>query len=203
MEMTHVSKPSDEMWIAARAAAQEHAVRRMEPDARQLASVLIPLIQLHGEPHVVLTVRSHEVEHHKGEISFPGGVMEADDGDLQFTALRESHEEVGIDPSHVEILGEISHHVTRTGFHITPYVGIVSGAPYAYETNPSEVAEILEVPVSHLLDLQNTEERRIQRDGREIRTRSYRWGEYLIFGATAMMLRSFLDEMAGQLGLEC
>ena len=201
--MTHVSKTSNEMWSAARAAAQAHAVRRMEPDARQPASVLIPLIQLRGEPHVVLTVRSHDVEHHKGEISFPGGAMDASDADLRVTALRESQEEVGIHPSHVEILGEISHHVTRTGFHITPYVGIVSGAPYAYEANPGEVAEILEVPVSHLLDLRNTEERRVQRDGREIRMRSYRWGDHLIFGATAMMLRSFLDEMAGQLGLEC
>jgi 8-oxo-dGTP pyrophosphatase MutT (NUDIX family) len=191
------------MWDAARAAAKAHAVRRMEPEARQKASVLIPLIERDGEPHVVFTVRSFDVEHHKGEISFPGGAMDTDDADLRATALRESQEECGIDPSHVEILGEISHHVTRTGFHITPYVGIVNRAPYAYAANPSEVAEILEVPLSHLLDLRNTEERRVQRDGREIRMRSYRWGEHLIFGATAMMLRSFLDEMAGQLGLEC
>lgn len=198
-----MSKTSSEIWDAARAAARAHAVRRMEPDALLPASVLIPLIQLDGEPHVVLTVRSFDVEHHKGEISFPGGTMDAGDADLRATALRESFEEVGIDPSHVEILGEISHYVTRTGFHITPYVGIVNRAPYAYEANPSEVAQILEVPLSHLLDLQNTEERRVQRDGREVRMRSYRWGDHLIIGATAMMLRSFLDEVAAQLGLEC
>ncbi len=200
--MTQPSTSAIGLWDAVHAAARVHAVRRMEPDARLPASVLLPFVQRNGEPHAVLTVRSFEVEHHKGEISFPGGVMDAGDANLRATALRESHEEVGIDPSHVNILGELSHHVTRTGFHITPYVGIVSRAPYDYTPNPSEVAEVLEVPLRHLLDLRNSEERRVQRDGREVRMRSYRWGEHLIFGVTAIILRSFLEEVAGQIGIE-
>lgn len=190
------------LWSAIEAAVNGHDVRTLQADGRAPAAVLILLVPYASGPHVVFTVRSHEVEHHKGEISFPGGMQDPGDGDLRTTALRESHEEVGTPPSDIEILGELSHYTTRTGFHITPFVGRLSHAPYRYTPSAVEVAEVLEVPLTHLLDAQHWEQREIVREGQQIEMRSYRWNEHLVYGATAMMLRSFLSDVAGELGID-
>lgn len=190
------------LWSAIEAAVNGHEVRTLQADGRAPVAVLILLVPHASGPHVVFTVRSQEVEHHKGEISFPGGMQDAGDRDLCATALRESHEEVGTPPSDVEVLGELSHYVTRTGFHITPFVGRLSHAPYAYTPSAVEVAEVLEVPLTHLLAAQHWEQRAIVREGRTIEMRSYRWHDHLIYGATAMMLRMFLSDVAAELGIE-
>ena len=150
----------------------------------------------------MLTVRSFQVEHHKGEISFPGGFHEPHDADLQATALREAGEEIGIDPAHVQVLGEISHHLTSTGFHITPYVGLLDRAPYPFRPSPSEVGEIFEVPLSHLLDPASHDLRVVHRDGQIRSHRSYRWGPHEVWGATAMILHALLEDVAAELGVE-
>ena len=164
------------------------------------AAVLVPVLP-YPEPHIVFTVRSQLVEHHKGEISFPGGIWEPDDADLRRTALREAWEETGIDPGHVRILGEVSHFVTISNFHVTPYVGLLDRAPYPFRASEVEVAEILEVPLSHLLDPANHAVRRIDRDGERYELRDYLWREHVIWGATGAILRRLLEEVGVQLGV--
>lgn len=159
------------------------------------AAVLIPLYSRGANLHVLLTRRTDLVEHHKGQISFPGGAL--DDGDagrLDACALRETYEEIGVDPSDVALFGALDDMVTVSNFVVTPYVGAVTRpAPYPFQPNAHEVAEILEVPVPHLLDERNLikETRRMQ--GREVPVYSFRFGEHLIWGATARMLKQLLD----------
>ena len=130
-----------DLWTALHAAIDAHEPDRLDAGDHPAAAVLVPVLP-YPEPHIVFTVRSQLVEHHKGEISFPGGIWEPDDEDLRRTALREAWEETGIDPGHVRILGEVSHFVTISNFHVTPYVGLLDRAPYPFRASAVEVAEI-------------------------------------------------------------
>ncbi len=180
--------------IRRRLSAYSHAV--LPSEQRPLAAVLIPIYQVHEEFHIVLTKRTDRVEHHKGEISFPGGARDPADADLVATALRESHEEIGLHPMHVEVIGRVDDFITVSQFHVTPYVGLIdpAEAPYLWQAQAREVAEILEVPLPHLLDPANlVRDPRTMPDGRVIEQESYRWGEHLVWGATARMLKNFLE----------
>ncbi len=189
-----------ELWEVIRVAVARHWVRHIDVAARAQAAVLLPILAFESGPRVLFTRRSATVEHHQGEISFPGGVVDPQDRDLRSTALREAQEEVGIAPADVDVLGPLSHHVTRSGFHVSPYVGIVQPAPYAYRLRREEVAEVLEVPLGHLLDSRNAERYERQRDGERVVALAYRWNGRRIHGATAAILHSFLVEVAKQLG---
>jgi 8-oxo-dGTP pyrophosphatase MutT (NUDIX family) len=144
---------------------------------------------------VVLTKRTDRVETHKGEIAFPGGSVEAGDRDLTFTALRESHEEIGLQPSDVSVLGQVDEIVTVSAFHVTPFVGAIDSslAPYNWRHQESEVAEVLEVPIRHLLDPANFVELPRQRDGRMVLQPAFLVRDHVIWGATYRILRNFLD----------
>jgi 8-oxo-dGTP pyrophosphatase MutT (NUDIX family) len=158
------------------------------------AAVLIPLYTKDGGLHVLLTKRTDLVEHHKGQISFPGGALDESDPGLDACALRETHEEIGIHPEDVTLFGRLDDMITVSNFVVTPYVGSVTRpAPYPFRPSAHEVAAILEVPIPHLLDERNViaETRRIQ--GREVPVYSFRFGEHVIWGATARMLKQFLD----------
>ena len=161
------------------------------------AAVLIPLYQLDGELHVVLTKRTMQMSTQKGHIAFPGGRREPGDRDLLATALRESLEEIGLDPHHVEIFGRVDDFSTRDGaILIAGFVGLIDPAalPYAWRPAEREVAEILEVPLRHLLDPRNV----IVAKPRELNGRMWPDETFLfrghrVFGATARALRHFLD----------
>lgn len=158
------------------------------------AAVLIPLYEKDGELHVLFTVRTELVEHHKGQISFPGGAADETDADLRETALRETYEEVGVRPEHVEVFGRLDDFITVSNFVVAPYVGSITvPAPYPFDKNELEVAAILEVPLAHLLDRANVESevRRIQ--GRDVLTYMFRFNRHVIWGATARILKQFLD----------
>lgn len=173
-----------------------YAPRELPVEDHPLAAVLIPIYQVRDELHVVLTKRTDRVEHHKGEISFPGGARDAGDIDLMMTALRESHEEIGLDPKHVQVLGRIDHFVTVSQFHVTPYVGFIDpdSAPYVWRPQEHEVAEILEVPLLHLVHPASlVRESRRMPDGRIAEMDAYRWREHLVWGATARMLKNFIE----------
>ncbi len=116
------------------------------------AAVLLPLFVEGDDLGLVLTVRTHRVEHHKGEISFPGGGRDPEDATLLETALREAHEELGIRPEDVSALGQIDDIQTMSGFQVRPYVGLVPRA-YPFRANPREVAEVLQIQIFHLLDV--------------------------------------------------
>ena len=156
------------------------------------ASVLLLLYPKDGEYCVLLNKRSQMVEHHKGEISFPGGARDPVDRDPLDTALRETEEEMGIDRSDVAILGEMDEVVTRSHFKVNVYVGTI---PYPYVFNPSvaEIAEVLEIPLTDLNEpLNHRVETRLD-DGVPVTSRSYAYNEHLVFGATAKILQQFLE----------
>ena len=179
-----------------RQAVRDHDVAEL-PEAlgRWRAAVLIAVLP-YDDPQFVLTVRSHHVEHHKGEISFPGGALDADDPTALAAALREADEEVGIRAEHVEVLGEQSHYRTITDFHVTPFVGLLDRAPYPFRPLQIEVAEVITPPLSHLLDPANTKWEERERDGEVYRMREYWYEGHRIFGATATMLGRLLDDVS-------
>ena len=156
------------------------------------AGVLLLLYPKEEEYSIHFNKCTSRVEHHKGEIAFPGGGMDPSDADPRATALRETHEEIGVHPDHVELLGTLDQEITRSGFLITPFVGTI---PYPYTFRPSriEVAEVLGVPVSHLLNPSFTEPQEQWAGDELVRYRDYHYGEHLIFGATARILTKFLD----------
>jgi 8-oxo-dGTP pyrophosphatase MutT (NUDIX family) len=163
------------------------------------AAVLVPLFQKDGDCHLLFTKRSEEVKYHKGEISFPGGVVDEEDIELVNTALREAHEEIGLMESDVQIIGVLDDIVTITEFIVTPIVGLF---PYPYPFNVSEVeiAELIEVPLSSLLDEDCFSEREILRGGQEEAVYAYQYGNHIIWGATARILKQFLDLVTSQRG---
>ncbi|MBB3711375.1 8-oxo-dGTP pyrophosphatase MutT (NUDIX family) [Limimaricola variabilis] len=168
-----------------------------QPSGRTLrqAGVLVA-VHLGGDgPRLWLTKRSARLRHHPGQIAFPGGkVDQGDDGPVG-AALREAHEEIGLDPDRVEILGTLPAHETVTGFSVTPVVGLLRG-PFAPVPEAGEVAEAFCVPLAHV-----TDPTRFRIEGRrwQGRRRHYYvvpWGPYYIWGATARMLRSLAERMS-------
>ena len=155
------------------------------------AGVMLLLYPRNGEVCVLLNKRTQLVEHHKGEISLPGGARDPGDATILDTALRETHEEMGISREDVVVLGRLDQVSTRSGFAITPFVGTIPES-YSFKASRAEVAEVLEVPLSLLLNpVYRQESARIEGDG-AIKTYSYAFGEHLIWGATARILTQFL-----------
>lgn len=164
------------------------------------ASVLVPLV-MREVPSVLLTQRTSHLKQHAGQISFPGGRSEPTDADAVATALREAQEEVGLAPGRVEVLGTMPTYTTGTGFVVTPVVGLIE--PDAQEAqglhlqaDPSEVAEIFEVPLHFLMDPRYHQRRAFDVAGTRLAFFSMPWTspatdkEYFIWGATAAMLRN-------------
>ncbi len=161
-------------------------------DSLMPAAVLLLLYPKDGEYRVLLNKRSEQVEHHKGEISFPGGARDQDDRDFLATALREAEEEMGINPADVSILGELDDVVTRSRFGVRVFIGTI---PYPYPFKPSdlEIAEVLEVPVASLYDPANIRWETRWSGSELVTAYSYAFNEHLVFGATAKILQQFLE----------
>lgn len=178
------------------ARADEPQPSRLEGTGVRASAVLAPLYEHDGEVHVVLTRRAQHLRSHRGEVSFPGGGQDPGE-DLRATALREAHEETGLDPAVVEIIGELDHLETVTSrSFITPYVGVVPGRP-TLEPSPTEVEKILHVPLRDLLDPAVFRE---ERWGLPPLDRPIYFFEIVgdtIWGATAFMLRNFLALITG------
>jgi 8-oxo-dGTP pyrophosphatase MutT (NUDIX family) len=161
---------------------------------RNKAAVMIPLIRCDrpGDYDLLLTLRADTVEHHKGQVSFPGGAADTADTDEIATALRETEEEVGIPPSDIRILGTLNAIAASSHFHITPVVGLLDHPPHL-TLQPSEVAEVFYVPLSFFSDPANetAETRLIERLLRKVYF--YRYGGHTIWGITAVIIRQFLQ----------
>lgn len=156
------------------------------------AAVLVPLFNKRGACHLLFTKRTDLVKHHKGEISFPGGMVDDGDVSLEKTALREAYEEIGLKEEEVRIIGTLDDIVTVTQFIVTPIVGLFP-YPYPFKPSPIEIAELIEVPLSFLLTEEHYNEQEITRMGRREIIDAYQYGEHTIWGATARILKQFLD----------
>jgi 8-oxo-dGTP pyrophosphatase MutT (NUDIX family) len=164
------------------------------------AAVLLPLYGWPEDPGLVFTERRADLRRHAGEISFPGGRKDDDDADLAATALREAHEEIGLDPAHVELGDELPTTGTFvTGYRIHPFVGrIPHPGELDLQPNPAEVETVL----AFSLDLLHAgyAMRRLVRRGVSIHTPTYEVEGHLIWGATARVLGDFLETVPNRAG---
>ena len=156
------------------------------------AAVLVPLFKKGEDCHLLFTKRSDQVKYHKGEISFPGGVVDEEDVELINTALREADEEIGLKKSDVQILGILDDIVTITQFIVTPIVGLFP-YPYPFKVSEVEIAELIEVPLSSLLREKSFSEKEMIRGGQKEIVYAYQYEKHIIWGATARILKQFLD----------
>jgi 8-oxo-dGTP pyrophosphatase MutT (NUDIX family) len=151
------------------------------------AAVLVPIVERQGGLTILLTQRTDHLSAHAGQISFPGGRMEDIDASVADAALRETEEEVGLHRQHIELVGQLDLYVTRTGFEVTPVVGIVT-PPFAIKPDPFEVAEVFEVPLSFIIDPKNHQKQSRQYKGIERQFYVLPYEDRYIWGATAGML---------------
>jgi 8-oxo-dGTP pyrophosphatase MutT (NUDIX family) len=179
--------------VQARIAARPAAAPAIEREGLRRAGVLVPLFVREGKLWILLTRRTESVEHHRGQISFPGGGEEETDEDLYATALRESEEELAIDPADVIPLGSLSPIVTVTDFYVEPYVAAVP-QPYVWHPAEAEIAEVIEAPLARLMDPAILEHRTIP--GREGTLLFYHFGAHVIWGATARILSELLSALS-------
>jgi 8-oxo-dGTP pyrophosphatase MutT (NUDIX family) len=167
---------------------QTHAFGSLLPESLIPAAVLMPLIERAGELAVLLTQRAVELKSHAGQISFPGGRLEANESPLQ-AALREAREEIGLDASYVSVAGYLPDHVLLSGFRVTPVVGFVSSG-FELLLASDEVQDSFEVPLSYVFDPANhrTRLRRLAAGAAEAEVCDISFGLHHIWGATAGML---------------
>ena len=156
------------------------------------ASVLLLLYPKDGEYCILLNKRSDQVEHHKGEISLPGGARDPEDRDSLETALRETEEEMGIQRGDVTVLGELDEVATRSRFLVQVFAGTIE-YPYKFKPSAIEIAEVLEVPISALRDPANLRVETHLGNGTSVTSYAYAYNQHLIYGATAKILQQFLE----------
>ena len=182
--------------VAVTRARLERRPRRIVPPGPLVrAAVLVPIVD-RGEAHLVFAQRTERVGHHAGQISFPGGRIDPEDVDDLAAALREAHEEVGLEPSRVEPLGLLDDTETfATQYVITPFVGVVRG-PVVWQPDGEEIEKVIEVPVAALLDRGSFRVERWERDGVARDVYFYDYRGTTIWGATARILKQYLDVVA-------
>ncbi len=162
------------------------------------AAVLLPIILHDAGLNVMLTQRTAHLYDHAGQISFPGGRAEAGDASTIDTALRETEEEVGLAPRHVEIVGQLPDYFTASGYQVTPLVGLVR-PPFDLKPDSFEVAEVFETPLSFLMNPANHQRRSVQLEQGQRTFYTMPYQRYFIWGATAAMLRNLYCFLAAQL----
>lgn len=172
-----------------------HRFSQYQPRALPLdyprASVLVPITHTEN-PEIVLTRRAARHGPHSGQVAFPGGMASERDEGPDATALRETHEEVGLPPERVDLLGELSQVVSRHGILVTPYVGLVPEI-YPYRAEPGEVETVFQVPVQWLLDDQRSRTDEISFHDWRLYVPCYRWREHDIWGLSAIILVECLN----------
>jgi 8-oxo-dGTP pyrophosphatase MutT (NUDIX family) len=155
--------------------------------ASTAAAVLIPVVAHAPGLSVLFTQRTPHLRSHSGQVAFPGGRAEPGDASAEFTALREAEEEIGLRPESVELLARLPDYRTRTGFVVTPVIGLLA-PPLVLAPDPNEVAEIFEVPLAFLVDERNRQRRTREFQGQTVGYYVFEYQDRIIWGATAGML---------------
>lgn len=156
------------------------------------AAVLLPLFRQEGHDRLLFTLRTDQLEHHSGEISFPGGASDADDTDLAATALRETEEEVGLPAQNIQVLGRLDDFYSIYGYHVVPYVGVIP-QPNDLQLETAEIAAVFDAPLAHFRDPSIHRVEDWSHEGRVHPVDFYQYGDHVIWGLTAAILRQFLD----------
>lgn len=165
----------------------------VRPDLRE-AAVLIPVVEREGGANVILTKRTETLRSHAGQVAFPGGRMDATDPSPEFTALRETEEEIGLGPEFVEVVGRMPDYVSGSGFRIAPVLSVVRPG-FFLTINRDEVDDAFEVPLSFLMDPANhRRESRMWQD-RERFYYAMPFGERRIWGVTAGIIRALYERL--------
>jgi len=155
------------------------------------AAVLLPLFEKGGEEQLLFTLRTDGMKHHRGEISFPGGVRDEEDPDLCATALRETNEELGVAAGDVMLLGRLDDFISVHGYCVSPFVGVIPH-PYPLTVNAAEIAEVIEIPLRVLSEPDRWREENWRHRGRSVPVPFCNAGSHEIWGLTAEILRQFL-----------
>ncbi|MGO1462673.1 MAG: NUDIX hydrolase [Marinobacter sp.] len=156
------------------------------------AGILVPVTDDPGNPEMIFTLRSEKMSTHRGQVAYPGGKRDPGDLSLAATALRETHEEIGLPPDQVEIISPLSQVTSLHGILVSPYVGVVpEGHPL--QANPGEIDSIFRVPLSFFLEDQRERTDSIPFQNQTIHVPCYRWGRYQIWGLSAVVLVDFLN----------
>lgn len=159
------------------------------------AAVLVPIQERSDGDHLVLTQRAEMLNSHSGQVAFPGGKIDLQDSGPLEAALRESQEEIGIDPSHVRILGQLDQVTAAASYLVTPFVGLIPSL-YEFRLNPKETTAVFTVPVTALLDHNNlTVDSRLSRMGSPIY--HFQYQDWDIWGATARIVKQLLELVYG------
>jgi len=188
----------DELVTLTRKRLAARLRRVVEPGPLVRAAVLVPLVE-RGGPHVIFAKRTDRVGTHRGQISFPGGTIDPADRSPLDAALRESEEEVGLPRAAVEPLGALDDTETfATQFVITPWVGVVR-EPVVWRPDGEEIEEVIEVPFASLVERANFRVEHWERDGVVRPVYFYDWGGEVIWGATARIVKHYLDLVTGAL----
>lgn len=195
MSVASQSAQISESWLRERFAARRYVAPIATGDghlfhedrAIRPAAVLVPVVNRSDDLTVLFTRRTAHLHDHAGQISFPGGRAEPGDASPGETALRETLEEIGLEPERVEILGHLPEYTTVTGYRVTPVVGLLT-PPLELRLYDFEVAEAFEVPLTFLLDPANHQRNLLIHEGRERHYYAMPYGPHYIWGATAGML---------------
>jgi len=181
-------------WIEEiRARLESPPPRRLPAHDARHAAVLVPLYVAQGQLWTLLTRRSQELPHHRGQVAFPGGGRETGE-DFWRAALRESEEEIGLPARLVLRLGELDEVGTPSGFRIVPCVGAIPH-PFAPQPNPDEIAEVFAAPITAFTALDGIEDREVVLNGRPRTLRIYRLGRHRVWGVTARIVQNLVERL--------
>ncbi|MCF7803361.1 MAG: CoA pyrophosphatase [Candidatus Marinimicrobia bacterium] len=178
IEMNHIRKR-----------IQNHVPRQLAAMDLVRAAVLIPIVESEDNLEILLTVRTDEVEHHKGQVAFPGGAVEPQDADVRETALRETREEIALTPDQIEVIGRIDDLWTPTGFIVSPFIGYVPMLP-ELTMEPGEVSDYFTVPLDFFMHDANGYTKKYPRGDTEVDVWFYEYNSYKVWGVTAFIIRN-------------
>jgi len=169
----------------------KYAPRQLALDYPE-AGVLVPVTDDHRNPEIIFTLRSEHMKTHRGQVAFPGGKRDPEDASLAETALRETHEEIGLPPDQVRLISPLSQVMSLHRIVVTPYVGLVP-VDHPLQANPAEIESIFRVPVSFFLEDKRERTDTLSFQHNTLYVPCYRWERYQIWGLSAVVLVDFLN----------